>query len=281
MIVLESRSSSGLQPPPLMLLLCVAAAVPIASVALPGDKRPPNNPLQVTGMYFHNIKQAPGSGRTGACMHTDDLKVQDNTFAKYLAPAGYKVGLFGKYLNNWDFEVRHCPFTVHLVTCHCLSLSFHGAAQVVPQGFDAWLANGGGDYFGPQFQTKDAGGGIPDGSYTFPLVNYTTSVVGNMSIEFIRKVVASKSGPFFACECATAVPFSAFRCVSTEPTARFVCLSLALMKLLRPLRPQMWPPRPPTSPSTQRRGTAMCGRTAGQVRSLPFLDLPLHFAAFL
>ena len=53
-------------------------------------------------MYFHNIKQTPGSGR-GACMHTDELKVQQNTFAKYLAPAGYKVGLFGKYLNTWDF----------------------------------------------------------------------------------------------------------------------------------------------------------------------------------
>eukprot|EP01051_Picozoa_sp_SAG22_P005307 SAG22_NODE_311_length_12629_cov_20.911891_2_plen_389_part_00 len=133
----------------------------------------PSRSELVTGMYFHNIKQKPGSGRQGACMHTDDLKVQENTFAKYLAPAGYTVGLFGKYLNNWDFEV-------------------------VPPGFSAWAANGGGDYFGPQFQTKNAGAGIPDGSYTFPLVNYTTSVVGNLSIEFIQKAVASKSGPFFA-----------------------------------------------------------------------------------
>ena len=49
--------------------------------------------------------------------------------------------MFGKYLNNWDFEV-------------------------VPKGFDcptcAWMANGGGNYYSPAFVTKNAGAGIPD-----------------------------------------------------------------------------------------------------------------------
>jgi len=69
----------------------------------------------------------------------------------------------------------------------------------VPEGFDAWLANGGGNYFGPQFATKNAGEGIPDGGYTFPLVNYTTAVVGNLSIAWIKKVhAANPATPFFA-----------------------------------------------------------------------------------
>ena len=141
----------------------------------------PSRSELLTGMYFHNIKAdptAPGQPRNASCMHTDDLKVQDNTFAKYLAPAGYKVGMFGKYLNAWNFAV-------------------------VPEGFDAWLANGGGDYFGPAWVTKNAGVGIPNVSYKFPLVNYTTSVVGNLSIAYIRKIVGSAEAgaahpPFFA-----------------------------------------------------------------------------------
>jgi N-acetylglucosamine-6-sulfatase len=139
-------------------------------------------------MYFHNIKASPALGRGGACMHTDSRKVNENTFAKYLQAAGYTVGMFGKYLNK--------------------------VPTYVPPGFDAWLANGGGDYYGPAFATLNAGEGVPDSCpvdggncsapFKFPLVNYTTSVVGNLSIQWIRKVVDSTASaeaahkPFFA-----------------------------------------------------------------------------------
>ena len=69
---------------------------------------------------------------------------------------------------------------------------------------------GAGDYLGPAFTTRNAGKGIPDtclrngtcptAQYHFPLANYTTSVVGNVSIEWIHKVVTESAGsvPFFA-----------------------------------------------------------------------------------
>ena len=164
----------------------------------------PSRSELLTGMYFHNIKSPanrPGQPRNGSCMHTDDLKVQESVFAKYLGGAGYTAGMFGKYLNSWDFTV-------------------------VPKGFDcptcAWMANGGGNYYSPAFVTKNAGAGIPDclgghpggqldastnaacapaGDFQFPMENYTTSVVGNVSIEWIRKVVKGTAGPsppFFA-----------------------------------------------------------------------------------
>ncbi len=102
-------------------------------------------------------------------------------------------------LNNWDFTV-------------------------VPRGFDcptcAWMANGGGDYYSPAFVTQNAGEGIPDclgghpgeqldasttascspaGDFQFPMENYTTAVVGNVSIEWITKIVKGTKGPpFFA-----------------------------------------------------------------------------------
>lgn len=66
-----------------------------------------------------------------------------------------------------------------------------------PPGFDAWAANGGGDYIAPEFSTNNAGGGLPDGSWKGTEQNYTTAVVGNLSMQFIAKQVAAKQ-PFFA-----------------------------------------------------------------------------------
>ena len=59
----------------------------------------PSRSELLTGMYFHNIKASPnrpGQPRNGSCMHTDDLKVQESVFAKYLGAAGYTAGMFGK-----------------------------------------------------------------------------------------------------------------------------------------------------------------------------------------
>ena len=100
-------------------------------------------------------------------------KVDNHTFARQLSEeAGYAVGLFGKYLNNWP--------------------------DVVPLGFDAWLANGGGDYIAPQFRTHGLEwAGIKDGTWQGGQDNYTTAVVGNISIAWIRKV-AAEGRPWFA-----------------------------------------------------------------------------------
>jgi len=98
----------------------------------------------------------------------------DNTFAKSLHNAGYTVGMFGKYMNE--------------------------VPEVTPPGFDAWLANGGGHYLNPAFQTQgiaDLGGwNIQDGHW-LGKGNYTTAVVGNVSIAWIKKV-AQEGKPFLA-----------------------------------------------------------------------------------
>ena len=52
--------------------------------------------------------------------------------------SGYTVGMFGKYLNN--------------------------VPKFVPPGFDAWLANGGGDYLSPEFSTYNVDG-LPNGTW--------------------------------------------------------------------------------------------------------------------
>eukprot|EP00656_Telonema_subtile_P048842 TRINITY_DN5929_c0_g1_i1.p2 TRINITY_DN5929_c0_g1~~TRINITY_DN5929_c0_g1_i1.p2 ORF type:complete len:255 (+),score=60.56 TRINITY_DN5929_c0_g1_i1:177-941(+) len=137
----------------------------------------PSRSELLSGRYFHNIKRtvkpSPQAPSDIICMHVNESKVNNATFAKYLAEdAGYSVGMFGKYLNNVPKEV--------------------------PPGYDAWLANGGGDYVAPQFNTQGlAWAGIPDGSWRGTEDNYTTAVVGNLSLAWIRKTVAEKK-PFFA-----------------------------------------------------------------------------------
>lgn len=110
----------------------------------------------VSGRYFHNIRTQdearPHTDKT--CMHVNESKVHNFTFATQLQAAGYQVGLFGKYLNG----VPNDDWTVP------------------PPGFDAWLANGGGDYTAPEFGARGLApfAGVHDGMVHFPAANYTT-----------------------------------------------------------------------------------------------------------
>eukprot|EP01079_Euglenida_sp_SAG-EU17-18_P002380 gene2380-3185_t len=59
-----------------------------------------------------------------------------------------------------------------------------------------WFANGGDDYYSLTFSVKNIDG-LPDGQWQGTPKDYTTSVVGNRSIEWIRKV-SQGARPFFA-----------------------------------------------------------------------------------
>eukprot|EP01062_Namystynia_karyoxenos_P056849 TRINITY_DN47774_c0_g1_i1.p1 TRINITY_DN47774_c0_g1~~TRINITY_DN47774_c0_g1_i1.p1 ORF type:complete len:549 (+),score=210.56 TRINITY_DN47774_c0_g1_i1:81-1727(+) len=140
----------------------------------------PSRSETLTGRYFHNLKSdgkcLVGYGSGGCCFHVDYTKVENNTFAKTLNSAGYKVGLFGKYLNTWPSQ----------------------GSSPAPPGFDAWLANGGGTYYAPEFDAQGiADLGFPDGHWAGKADDYTTAVVGNASMAWIRKV-APTGAPFFA-----------------------------------------------------------------------------------
>ena len=91
-------------------------------------------------------------------------KVDNHTFARQLSEeAGFAVGMFGKYPNNWP--------------------------DVVPLGFDAWLANGGGGlHCALQFRAHGLEwAGIQNGNWQALQENYTTQVVvGNLSIAWIQ-----------------------------------------------------------------------------------------------
>lgn len=131
----------------------------------------PSRSELLTGRYFHNIKKVGGKGYC-AGMHVNYTKVDEGHFGKILKHAGYTTGMFGKYVNEMN--------------------------QVSSDGWDAWLANGGGNYIAPQFATKNIDG-LPDGSVQFSKdpSNYSTAVIGNASLAWIRKV-AKEGKPFLA-----------------------------------------------------------------------------------
>jgi len=132
----------------------------------------PSRTELVSGRYFHNIKRVGGPW---ANMHTDPRIVNNQTFAYFLQKAGYRVGMFGKYLNN-------NPLTA-------------------PAGIEAYMTNGGGEYFAPVFNTQGVSDLAPyrmaDGIWKGGDDDYTTAVVGNASLAWIRKV-AHGPNPFFA-----------------------------------------------------------------------------------
>ena len=63
---------------------------------------------------------------------------------------------------------------------------------------DNFTITGGGDYIAPAFMTKNIDG-LPDGHWKGSSDNYSTAVIGNTSIAWIRKVLAEDPNrPFMA-----------------------------------------------------------------------------------
>ena len=127
--------------------------------------------------YSHNVKvdhvhvdlsvvnttrSLGGCGDNNGCMCVDDGKVNNFTFAADLASVGYQVGMFGKYLNSWS-----------------------GAIQL---GSSRWFANGGGAYFNTTFNDNRSPTGQFTANSTF-YAGYQTSILGNVSINWITEVV--------------------------------------------------------------------------------------------
>lgn len=139
----------------------------------------------LTGRYFHNLKTSDSSKKS--CMHISVNAKEPNDpfysqyyFAPHLQQAGYTVGIFGKHLNNNNPK---CP----------------------PPGVDRWFANGGGNYFSPTFSWASANTSASNVQFKNCTYNkgscYSTSVIGNQSLSWIREVFSQPTSirkPFFA-----------------------------------------------------------------------------------
>ena len=145
----------------------------------------PSRAQLLSGRYFHNLREARG-GSTSGCMHVDEARVYPHSLAARLQALGYTSGWFGKSLNQ-------CP-------------------ERPPPGWDCptcwWFANGGGNDYEPggflnaTFHDYSAWAALPsaNGTYTAStageFAGYTTSVIANKSLLWVRRV-AALGQPFF------------------------------------------------------------------------------------
>jgi N-acetylglucosamine-6-sulfatase len=146
----------------------------------------PSRAELLTGKMFHNLKTKRANDSATSCMHVnvssnlEHYFYKRDYFARYFAesPLNYTVGVFGKHLN-----------TKNPVGC--------------PPGVDRWLVNGGGSYLNPTFSWASSGV-QPTPEVAFDnctnMPCYSTSIIGNSSIGWIRDHVLSRhdTRPFFA-----------------------------------------------------------------------------------
>eukprot|EP01063_Lacrimia_lanifica_P040243 TRINITY_DN9061_c1_g2_i1.p2 TRINITY_DN9061_c1_g2~~TRINITY_DN9061_c1_g2_i1.p2 ORF type:complete len:548 (+),score=234.18 TRINITY_DN9061_c1_g2_i1:77-1720(+) len=142
----------------------------------------PSRAEMLTGRYFHNVKRDHAHANCpsthdikgpNCCMHVDTDLVNNQTFGKPLQAAGYTTGYFGKYLNlapKW---------------------------QDSPVGWDSYMGNNGGHYFGANFQVHGVEG-YDNGQYVTSIDTYNTAFISNVTLNWIEQKVAKKQEPFFA-----------------------------------------------------------------------------------
>ncbi len=134
----------------------------------------PSRSTILTGNYSHTtgiyVNRPPHGGAVDFHRYGDD----QSTIATWLHAAGYHTGLVGKYLNG-----------------------YHG--RFIPPGWDTWDAfNWGFHYYGFQLFENDYPDAC-DGAYkcpvTYPRSAYSTNVLADKAVRFIRQ--APKSRPLF------------------------------------------------------------------------------------
>lgn len=126
-----------------------------------------NNPLccpsratMLTGLYDHH---------TGVTTNDTGHRLDDSsTIATWFDDAGYRTGLFGKYLNHYPFG---------------------RGAEFVPPGWDEWQVFTDDGYY--DYELSENGEAVPYGSNE---ADYSTDVLADKAEQF----VASSEEPFFA-----------------------------------------------------------------------------------
>src|SRR5215212_4807551 len=129
----------------------------------------PSRATIMRGQYSHNTGVRSNGGSNGGLQAYKDHGGEQDNVATRLKAAGYRTGLFGKYLNEYS------------------------ATTGTPLGWDRWFAHVNGiDYY--DYQINDDG---PTRHYGSTSADYETDVIANHAKTFIG-TSASAGVPFFA-----------------------------------------------------------------------------------
>jgi len=144
----------------------------------------PSRAELLTGRHFHNLRVKPHDAGSG-CMHVDEAKTNNATYAATFAAAGYATAYFGKFLNQ-------CPSSPPRgLDCArgCTYFAYDGGPDDDP-----------GSYVNATFFHYEDGAPHPvDATHPSPGVyqsgvgsdaefaGYATSILGNKSVDWLLK----------------------------------------------------------------------------------------------
>lgn len=149
--------------------LIAGEGVRLANAMVPTSWCCPSRTSLLTGNFSHTTGVYDNSGPDGGFAGFDD----SITLATKLNGAGYRTGLFGKYLNGYGAA---------------------GTDEHVPPGWDRWAAVFGHNGYDPGLQWLDSAG--PGAPVLRVTDDYSTTFFGDRTEEFIRS--ADPSQPIFA-----------------------------------------------------------------------------------
>jgi len=139
----------------------------------------PSRSSIITGRFPHNYKQQTKHSKT-SCL---DPESDDSTVFVKLHEAGYRVGLFGKHMNE-DGMGPYCPQS-------------EGDQGEMPSGIDHYLAMCPDTcYVDCVFAKGDTYGGTTEWVRPKDHAGYHTSIIGNRTLTFVRDTVEANI-PFF------------------------------------------------------------------------------------
>jgi N-acetylglucosamine-6-sulfatase len=150
--------------------LIAGEGVRLSNAMVPTSWCCPSRTSLLTGDFSHTTGVYDNSGPDGGFAGFDDSV----TLATALNGAGYRTGLFGKYLNGYGVE---------------------GTGDYVPPGWDRWAAVFGHNGYDPGIQWLDDGAS-PGGPVLRATDDYSTTFFGDRAEEFIRS--ADPGQPIFA-----------------------------------------------------------------------------------
>ncbi len=133
----------------------------------------PSRSTTIRGQYSHNTGVETNGGSNGGFETAYRLGIENSTIATWLQAAGYRTGLFGKYLNGY-------PDTASLT--------------YIPPGWSDWNSSVKGNPYSEYNYTLNENGKLAPYGHTAK--DYGTDVYAQKAVNFIQQSVHDKK-PFF------------------------------------------------------------------------------------